>query len=82
MPTNLKNKTAAHGLEEAYLHINIKEKVCTNYHTISLMSHTSKIMAKIIQCRLKPDLAKIYQIFNHILEKSEEHETISLLHDG
>ena len=28
-------------------------KECTNYHTIALISHTSKVMLKILQARLQ-----------------------------
>ena len=30
-----------------------KAKECSNYHTIALMSHTSKVMLKILQARLQ-----------------------------
>ena len=29
-------------------------KECSNYHTIELISHTSKVMLKILQARLQP----------------------------
>ena len=29
-------------------------KECSNYHTITLLSHTSKVMLKIFQARLQP----------------------------
>ena len=29
-------------------------KECSNYHTIALISHTSKMMLKILQARLQP----------------------------
>ena len=29
-------------------------KECSNYHTIALISHTSKVMLKILQARLQP----------------------------
>ena len=31
-------------------------KECSNYHTIALISHTSKVMLKILQARLQPYL--------------------------
>ena len=31
-------------------------KKCSNYHTIALISHASKIMLKILQARLQPDV--------------------------
>ena len=36
------------------------DKECSNYHTIALISHTSKIMLKILQARLQ-------QYMNHEL---------------
>ena len=49
-------KTAvATGLEKVNFHSNPKEsnaKECSNYHTLSLISHISKVMLKILQVRL------------------------------
>ena len=46
-------KTAvATGLEKVNFHSNPKE--CSNYHTIALISHASKVMLKILQARLQP----------------------------
>ena len=45
-------KTAvATGLEKVNFHSNPKE--CSNYHTIALISHASKVMLKILQARLQ-----------------------------
>ena len=45
-------KTAvATGLEKVSFHSNPKE--CSNYSTIALISHTSKVMLKILQTRLQ-----------------------------
>ena len=41
-------------------------KECSNYHTIALISHSSKVMLKILQARL--------QMFKLVLEKAEEPE--------
>ena len=41
----------ATGLEEVSFHSNPKE--CSNYHTIALISHPSKVMLKILQARLQ-----------------------------
>ena len=50
-------KTAvATGLEKVSFHSNPKEsnaKECSNYHTIALISHASKVMLKILQGRLQ-----------------------------
>ena len=56
MPANLENSAVATGLENVSFHSNHKErhaKECSNYHTIMLISHASKVMLKIIQARLK-----------------------------
>ena len=44
------------GLEKVSFHPNPKErqaKECSNYHTIALISHASKVMLKILQARLQ-----------------------------
>ena len=50
-------KTAvATGLEKVSFHSNPKKgnaKECSNYHTIALISHTIKVMLKILQTRLQ-----------------------------
>ena len=51
MPANLENSAVATGLEMVSLHSNPKE--CSNYCTIALISHASKIMLKILQARLQ-----------------------------
>ena len=56
MPANLENSAVATRLENVSFHSNPKErqvKECSNYHTITLISHTSKIMIKILQARLQ-----------------------------
>ena len=53
MPANLKNSAVATGLEKVSFHSNSKERQCSNYHTIALISHTSKIMLKVLQARLQ-----------------------------
>ena len=56
MPANLENSAVATGLEK----VNIipipkksKAKDCSNYHTIALISHASKVMLKILQAKLQ-----------------------------
>ena len=49
MPANLENSAVATGLEKVSFHSNPKER----HHTIALISHTSKVMLKIIQARLQ-----------------------------
>ena len=51
MPTNLENSAVATGLEKVSFHSNSKE--CSNYRTIALISHASKVMLKILQARLQ-----------------------------
>ena len=72
MPANLINSEVATELEKVNFHANPKE--CSNYHTIVLISHTSKVMLKILQARLKQYVNHEIQIFKLILEKAEEPE--------
>ena len=51
MPANLENSAVATGLEKVCFHSNAKER--SNYHTIALISHTSKVKLKILQARLQ-----------------------------
>ena len=51
MPANLENSAVATGLEKVSFNFNPKE--CSNYHTIAVISHTSKLMLKILQARLQ-----------------------------
>ena len=63
MPANLENSTVAPGLEKVSFHSNPKERQCqmfkhlaaecSNYCTITLISHASKVMLKIFQARLQ-----------------------------
>ena len=56
MPANLENSAVATGLKKvSFIPIPKKgnAKECSNYHTTVLISHTSKVMLKIIQARLQ-----------------------------
>ena len=56
MPANLENSAVATGLEKvSFIPIPKKgnAKECSNYCTIALISHTSKVMLKILQARLQ-----------------------------
>ena len=56
MPVNLENSAVAIGLDKVSFHSNPKKgnaKECSNYHTTALISHTSKVMLKILQARLQ-----------------------------
>ena len=46
MSANLENSPVATGLEKVSFHSSAKE--CSNYHTIALISHASKVMLKIL----------------------------------
>ena len=56
MPANLENLAVATGLENSvFIPIPKKDnaKECSNYRTIALISHASKVMLKILQARLQ-----------------------------
>ena len=56
MPANLENSAVATGLEKVSFHSIPKKgnaKECSNYGTIALISHASKVMLKILQARLQ-----------------------------
>ena len=57
MSANLENSAVATRLEKVSFHSSPKErnaKECLNYRTIAHISHTSKVILKIIQARLQP----------------------------
>ena len=56
MPANLENSAVAIGLEKvSFIPLPKKgnAKECSNYRTIALISHASKVMLKILQARLQ-----------------------------
>ena len=56
MPANLENSAVAMGLEKSvFIPVPKKgnAKECSNYHTIALISHSIKVMLKIMQARLQ-----------------------------
>ena len=56
MPANLENSAVATGLEKVCFHSIPKKgnaKECSNYCTIALISHASKVMLKILQATLQ-----------------------------
>ena len=56
MPANLENSAVPTGLEKVSFILIPKKgnaKECANYHTITLISHASKVMLKILQARLQ-----------------------------
>ena len=56
MPVNLENSAVVTGLEKVMFILILKKdnaKECSNYHTIALISHASKVIPKILQARLQ-----------------------------
>ena len=56
MPAHLENSAVATGREKLNFHSIPKKgnaKECSNYHTVALISHASKVMFKILQARLQ-----------------------------
>ena len=56
MPANLENSAVATGLKRSVFISILKKgnaKECSNYRTIALISHASKVMLKILQARLQ-----------------------------
>ena len=56
MPANLENSAVATGLQKSvFIPIPKKgnAKECSNYCTVALITHTSKVMLKILQARLQ-----------------------------
>ena len=77
MPAHLENSAVATGLEKVSFHCNQKKgnaKECSNYHTIALISHASKVMLKILQGRLQQYVNPELPMFKLDLEKAEEPE--------
>ena len=67
----------ATGLEKAsFIPVPKKGSVkdCSNYHTISLISHAIKVTLKILQARLQSTWTKKFQMYKLDLEKAEEPE--------
>ena len=61
MPANLENSSGGHKTGKSQFSFQsqrkaMQKKECSNYCTIALISHTSKIMLKIIQPRLQQDV--------------------------
>ena len=54
MPANLENSAVATGLKKVNFLIPKKgnAKECSNYYTVVLISHATKVMLKILQARL------------------------------
>ena len=75
MPVNLENSAVATGLEKVSFHSNPKERQeCSNYHTIAVISHASKVMLKILQARPQQYVNRELPDVQAGLEKAEEPE--------
>ena len=81
MPANLENSAVATGLEKVnFIPIPKKgnAKECSNYHTIALISHASKVVLKILQASLQlyvnygfPDVQAGFRKGSHLLDHQE-----------
>ena len=49
-------------------------KECSNYHTVALISHASKVMLKVLQARLQQSVNCELTDVKLVLEKAEESE--------
>ena len=74
MPANLENSAVVTGLEKVSFYSNYKE--CSNYRTIAVISHASKVMLKLLQARLQQYVNGefTFQMFKLDLEKAEDPE--------
>ena len=92
MPANLENSAVATGLERSvFIPIPKKgnAKECSNYRTIALISHTSKVMLKILQATIqavfrkgrgtRDQTAKIHWIIKKSKTVPEKKSTFVLL---
>ena len=77
MPAYLEKLAVATGLEKVSFLSNPKERQCQKYsncHTITLISHASKVMFKIFQARLQQYMNYELLDVQLDLEKAEEPE--------
>ena len=77
MPANLENSAVTTGLEKVHFHSNPKEgnaKESSNYHTIALISHASKVMLKILQAWLQQYVNHELPVVQAVFRKPEEPE--------
>ena len=75
MPANLENSAVATGLERSdFIPIPKKSnaKECSNYHTIAVISHASKVMLKFSKPGFSNMWTVYFQMFKLVLEKAEE----------
>ena len=65
MPANLENSAVATGLEKIHFHSTPKKgnaKECSNYRTVVLISHASRVKLKILQARLQQYMSWLFTI--------------------
>ena len=77
MSANLENSAVATGLEKSVFILIPKKgnaKECSNYHTIALISHASKVMLKILQARLQQYVNHELPNVQLVFKKAEEPE--------
>ena len=75
MPANLDNSAVPRDWKRSVFTPIPKKcypKECSNYHTIALISHASKVMLKVLQARLQQYVNR--EMFKVVLEKAEEPE--------
>ena len=75
MPANLENSAVATELAKVSFHSSLKKgsaKECSNYNTIALISHVSKL--KIFQLGFSSTRTKNFQIYKPYFEKLEKPE--------
>ena len=73
MPENLEDSTVATGFKRSvFIPIPKKDnaKECSNYHTFALISHSSKVMLKILQARLQQYVNQEPPDIQLVLEKA------------
>ena len=77
MSANLENSAVATGLEKSVF-ISIpkkgRAKECSNYQTIALTSHASKVMLRILQAKVQHTWMENFKIYKLGFEKAEESE--------
>ena len=76
MSANLENSAVATELEKVSFHRSPKERQCqcSNFQTIVLISHASKVMLKILEVRLQKYGTNNFQMYKLGLEKAKEPE--------
>ena len=73
----MENSAADTGLEKASFYFNTKKfnaEGCSNYCTIALISHVSKVMLKILQARLQQYMDQTSPDIEAEFRKTEEPE--------